>query len=69
MAMGLAFSEYIIERLLFPNMKSSWWIMAPAMLVVIAGQTIRTTAMYTAGRSFNHLIQARNTGITLFMTF
>jgi len=56
-AMGIAFSEYFIERLLFPSIKSHWWLMIPALLVVIAGQTIRTVAMITAGKSFHHLIQ------------
>lgn len=57
MAMALAFGEYFIEVLIFPGMKSSLWVMIPALLVIIAGQAIRTGAMYTAGRSFNHLIQ------------
>jgi protein-S-isoprenylcysteine O-methyltransferase len=61
MAMGLAFGEYFIEWLIFPGMKSSLWLMVPAIIVVVAGQSIRTVAMYTAGRSFNHLVQVQST--------
>eukprot|EP01122_Echinamoeba_exundans_P010295 TRINITY_DN3822_c0_g2_i1.p1 TRINITY_DN3822_c0_g2~~TRINITY_DN3822_c0_g2_i1.p1 ORF type:complete len:292 (-),score=50.25 TRINITY_DN3822_c0_g2_i1:63-896(-) len=57
MAMGLAFGEYFLEWLIFPGMKSSLWIMIPAIIVIASGQAIRTVAMYTAGRSFNHLVQ------------
>lgn len=31
----------------------------PGLLVVIAGQAIRTLAMYTAGSNFHHIVQTK----------
>jgi len=68
MAMGLAFTEYLIEWYLFPSMKSSWFIMVPALIVVIGGQAIRTLAMWTAGSNFHHMIQTKKRDTHVLVT-
>jgi protein-S-isoprenylcysteine O-methyltransferase len=58
---GIAFItgmlEYFIERLLFPNMKGSFLFMFIGFLLLLVGQSIRVTAMYTAGSNFHHLVR------------
>lgn len=58
-AMALAFTEYFIEWYFFPGLKGNYWIYIPAFIVAVLGQTIRTTAMYTGGVSFHHMVQVR----------
>ncbi|PRP75426.1 protein-S-isoprenylcysteine O-methyltransferase [Planoprotostelium fungivorum] len=49
-ALAVAWAEYILERLLFPSMKSY----GP---LVYIGQVLRTTSMYTAGSNFHHQVR------------
>lgn len=51
------FIEFAVEWYFFPGMKQLLWISIPGFLVAIAGQALRTYAMYTAGYSFHHTIQ------------
>jgi protein-S-isoprenylcysteine O-methyltransferase len=56
-AMSFAITEYFIEWYFFPSLKGNLWIYGIGFLVAVAGQAIRTTAMYTAGVSFHHMVQ------------
>ena len=58
-AMVIAFSEYLIEWYFFPSLKGNCYIYITAFLIAAAGQAIRTTAMYTGGVSFHHMVQVR----------
>lgn len=58
-AMALAFSEYFIEWYFFPQLKGNYYIYIAAFIVAACGQAIRTTAMYTGGVSFHHMVQVR----------
>eukprot|EP00029_Vermamoeba_vermiformis_P007532 TRINITY_DN3288_c0_g2_i1.p1 TRINITY_DN3288_c0_g2~~TRINITY_DN3288_c0_g2_i1.p1 ORF type:complete len:276 (+),score=41.89 TRINITY_DN3288_c0_g2_i1:3-830(+) len=58
-ALWFSVAEYWIEWYLFPSMKGNYIFMVPGLLVVIAGQAIRTLAMYTAGSNFHHIVQTR----------
>lgn len=55
--MVVAFGEYFIEWCFFPGLKGNWLLFVPGFLVAVSGQCIRTTAMYTAGVSFHHMVQ------------
>jgi protein-S-isoprenylcysteine O-methyltransferase len=57
--MAFAFSEYFIEWYFFPWLKGNWIVYCVAFVVAAIGQVIRTTAMYTAGVSFHHMVQVR----------
>lgn len=57
--MAVAFSEYFIEWYFFPSLKGNCYIYLFAFCVAVAGQAIRTTAMYTGGVSFHHMVQVR----------
>lgn len=54
MVFAVAVVEAALHKVVLPF--SSKWLI-PAMLLIGAGQTCRTLAMYTAGVSFNHYIQ------------
>jgi len=56
-AIAMAFVEYFIECLIFPSLKGNWFIVYPALVVVILAQVIRTSAMWTAGSNFHHQIR------------
>jgi protein-S-isoprenylcysteine O-methyltransferase len=60
LAHTFALIEFSLEYYLFPNFKRGHhfikWI---GFAMVIGGQFIRTLAMKTAGKSFNHLVQTR----------
>ena len=48
--------EYLVELYLFPSLKGMWVITVLGMLAVIAGQGLRSYAMWHAGVSFTHLV-------------
>lgn len=57
-----AFVEYILEALFFPSIKAGTalnTIAGVALFIALAGQAVRSLAMFTAGRSFTHLVQYR----------
>jgi len=58
-AIAAAILEYFLEYLIFPSLKSNWFIMYPALFVVILTQSIRTTAMWTAGKNFHHQVREK----------
>jgi protein-S-isoprenylcysteine O-methyltransferase len=56
--MAITMTEFVLEYLVFGfTWKVSSFIVLPAFLVVVFGQSIRTVAMYQAGQSFNHQVQ------------
>jgi len=56
-AWAFGISEYFIEHLIWPDMKSRWFIILPAWIIVAAGQGLRTVSMYQAGSNFAHMIE------------
>eukprot|EP01114_Cavostelium_apophysatum_P008087 TRINITY_DN2036_c0_g3_i1.p1 TRINITY_DN2036_c0_g3~~TRINITY_DN2036_c0_g3_i1.p1 ORF type:complete len:229 (-),score=27.15 TRINITY_DN2036_c0_g3_i1:31-717(-) len=56
-AWAISWSEYFIEKWLFPGMKGSWFMILIGFSVAVTGQGIRTLAMYTAGSNFHHMIR------------
>ena len=49
--------EYSIEYLLFPSLKSCWYISIVGVVIAIAGEALRKIAMFTAGSNFTHNVQ------------
>ncbi|KAG5282205.1 hypothetical protein AALO_G00053430 [Alosa alosa] len=49
--------EFIIEKLLFPDIKQLSWLSVLGLLMVICGEFLRKMAMFTAGSNFNHIVQ------------
>ncbi|RKP27582.1 Isoprenylcysteine carboxyl methyltransferase family-domain-containing protein [Syncephalis pseudoplumigaleata] len=58
-ANGAGILEFVVEWLLTPEWKQLGWWTLLGFLLVCMGQWARTQAMATAGRSFNHQVQAR----------
>jgi len=59
MARNAAFLEFVIEHLLFPDMKSGslvFWFSILCFIISFVGQVIRSLAMFTAAKSFTHLV-------------
>jgi len=56
-AWAICISEYFIEHLIWPDMKARWYVIIPAWIVVILGQSLRTVSMFQAGSNFAHLIE------------
>lgn len=55
--MVASLTEYLIESLFFNKSTGIvMYIACVGLLVSIAGQILRTVAMYTAGKSFTHLV-------------
>ncbi|XP_006470238.2 protein-S-isoprenylcysteine O-methyltransferase A-like [Citrus sinensis] len=57
LAMLFSMMEYIVEIVLFRGSKDFWWISNVGLVMVIAGEIIRKSAILTAGRSFTHIIK------------
>ena len=55
-ALCISTMEYLIEKLLFPNIKRMNKISLYGLGIVIIGQIIRTAAQFTAGINFTHQI-------------
>jgi len=56
LALALGLTEYFIEWLFFPSMKGNCVIYIIGFLIAVAGQSLRTIAMMTAGSNFSHYI-------------
>jgi protein-S-isoprenylcysteine O-methyltransferase len=52
-----SWAEFWAEIYLFPSIKGRYLLVIPAFVMLVIFQGIRTTAMTTAGRNFNHLVQ------------
>ncbi|ESQ40777.1 hypothetical protein EUTSA_v10014725mg [Eutrema salsugineum] len=59
LAMLISVLEYLIEIVLFPGLKQHWWISNFGLMMIVLGESVRKTAIITAGRSFTHLIKIR----------
>ncbi|KAI5612300.1 protein-S-isoprenylcysteine O-methyltransferase [Silurus asotus] len=49
--------EFIVEKLLVPELKHLNWICAVGLIMVLCGEGLRKSAMLTAGSNFNHIVQ------------
>lgn len=56
-AIGASVVEFWLEYLLMPWLKGWWVVLYLGLAVAVAGQGIRTVAMWTAGSNFNHIVQ------------
>ena len=56
MALVASFVEYFIEMFLFPKLKMFGFWHFLGLMITIAGQILRSAAMYQAGINFTHLI-------------
>lgn len=60
LAHTIALIEFSIEYAMFPNFKrGNCLTKVVGFALMIMGQSVRTLAMKTAGRSFNHLVQTK----------
>lgn len=62
LAHTMAFVETFITSYFFPAYQSSIhlpWVIALGGIMVLVGQTVRSTAMAQAGTNFNHMVQSR----------
>jgi protein-S-isoprenylcysteine O-methyltransferase len=53
----LSWSEYFVEMLVWPDMKMNSYMCWMGIGLIVFGEICRKLAMYTAGKSFNHLVQ------------
>ncbi|XP_048873027.1 protein-S-isoprenylcysteine O-methyltransferase isoform X2 [Brienomyrus brachyistius] len=49
--------EFMVERLLFPELKQLSWVSLLGLFMVFCGEGLRKSAMLTAGSNFNHVVQ------------
>ncbi|XP_012676322.1 protein-S-isoprenylcysteine O-methyltransferase [Clupea harengus] len=49
--------EFIVEKLLFPDVKQLGWLSVLGLFMVVLGECLRKMAMFTAGSNFNHIVQ------------
>ncbi|XP_048879979.1 protein-S-isoprenylcysteine O-methyltransferase-like [Brienomyrus brachyistius] len=49
--------EFILEKLLIPDLKQWRWLSLLGLLMVLSGEGLRKSAMMTAGSNFNHIVQ------------
>ncbi|KAJ8264888.1 hypothetical protein COCON_G00139870 [Conger conger] len=49
--------EFIVEKLLIPDLKQLRWLSLAGLLMVLFGEGLRKAAMLTAGSNFNHIVQ------------
>eukprot|EP00240_Pyramimonas_obovata_P011150 CAMPEP_0118935972 /NCGR_PEP_ID=MMETSP1169-20130426/15932_1 /TAXON_ID=36882 /ORGANISM="Pyramimonas obovata, Strain CCMP722" /LENGTH=144 /DNA_ID=CAMNT_0006879055 /DNA_START=339 /DNA_END=770 /DNA_ORIENTATION=- len=72
MAMGFSVAEFVVEHLLFPELKTGGLALSMSrvgLALVILGELIRKTGIITAGRSFTHDIKkSRETHAGLLVT-
>lgn len=57
LAMIFSVLEYLIEVVLFPELKEHWVISDLGLVLVVIGEIIRKLAILTAGQAFTHLIK------------
>lgn len=59
LAMFFSLLEYVIEIILFPEIKEYWWISNFGLAMVVVGEVIRKLGIITAGQAFTHIIRVR----------
>ncbi|KAG9456333.1 hypothetical protein H6P81_000841 [Aristolochia fimbriata] len=57
LAMACSFLEYLVEIVLFPELKEHWWISNTGLAMILIGEIIRKAAIGTARQAFTHLIK------------
>lgn len=57
LAMMFSVLEYLVEVVLFPELKEHWVISDLGLVLVVIGEIIRKLAILTAGQAFTHLIK------------
>jgi len=57
-AMVLSWLEYGLEAWLLPSTKEQSLVTGLGLLLCVVGELVRKSAMLTAGKSFNHLVQS-----------
>ncbi|CAK8678655.1 uncharacterized protein LOC143470402 [Clavelina lepadiformis] len=57
LALAVSWLEHGILVFICPGMKSCAWITTVGFLLTFTGDFVRKLAMYTAGKSFNHIVQ------------
>ncbi|KJE98085.1 protein-S-isoprenylcysteine O-methyltransferase [Capsaspora owczarzaki ATCC 30864] len=56
-AAAVSWAEFWLEQWLFPSVKQVSGLVYLGLVLIVVGDGIRKYAMYTAGVSFNHLVQ------------
>lgn len=59
LAAGVSWVEFLVERYYFPDMKTNLWIPVVGLVLCAIGEFLRKTAIFTAKRNFNHVIQSK----------
>ena len=59
-ALALAVVEYWIEYLFFPQFKTNVYIYMIGFIIAVAGQIMRSVAMYYCASNFNHIIETES---------
>lgn len=59
LAAGVSWTEFLIERYYFPSMKTNFWISFIGLILCGIGEVLRKTAIFTAKRNFNHIVQSK----------
>ncbi|XP_068647826.1 protein-S-isoprenylcysteine O-methyltransferase A [Aristolochia californica] len=57
LAMTCSFLEYMVEIVLFPELKEHWWISNIGLAMIVIGELTRKAAVVTARQSFTHVIR------------
>ena len=53
-----SWAEHLVELYFFPSLKLATYIYGLGIAVCLAGEILRKTAMFHAGRSFSHIVQS-----------
>jgi protein-S-isoprenylcysteine O-methyltransferase len=56
-AILFAFFEYFFELAFFPSLKGNTFFIVLGSIGLVVGQFFRTSAMWTAGYNFHHLVR------------
>lgn len=59
LAAGCSWIEFLVERYYFPEMKTNLWIPLVGLILCGIGELLRKTAIFTAKRNFNHIVQSK----------
>ncbi|XP_069598053.1 protein-S-isoprenylcysteine O-methyltransferase [Ranitomeya imitator] len=49
--------EFTIEKTIYPELKQITWLSVIGLFMVLFGESLRKSAMLTAGSNFNHIVQ------------
>lgn len=58
MAAFASWLEHLVELYFFPSIKLSSSVYGLGIVICLAGEVLRKTAMFHAGRSFSHIVQS-----------